>query len=70
MLIRAKDPLDDFARHDRKQAERLRMFPVCSECGEPIQDEFYYNIYNVFFCESCLQYFKEDTAVFIERGTV
>lgn len=59
MLIRAKDPLDDFARHDRKQAERLRMFPVCSECGEAIQDEYFYLINGENICEDCMKEYRK-----------
>lgn len=34
-----KDNYDLWEEHDAKQEAWLETLPVCSECGEPIQDE-------------------------------
>ena len=52
--FRKGDPLDDFARHDREQAQWLEKLPKCSFCGEPIQDEHYYEINGDNVCPGCL----------------
>jgi non-homologous end joining protein Ku len=33
------DPIADFDRYDKEQQERLEQRPVCSVCGEHIQDD-------------------------------
>lgn len=48
------DPVRDFMMHDAKQTRRLEKLPVCSECGEPIQDEHCYEINGELICEDCL----------------
>lgn len=50
------DPVRDFLSHDREQARELERLPVCSECGERIQDEFCYEINDELICESCLKH--------------
>jgi formylmethanofuran dehydrogenase subunit E len=49
------DPIADFARHDAEQQEELEKLPVCSECGEPIQSEYCYEIDGEYICEECLE---------------
>lgn len=48
------DPLKDFENHEREQAKRLERLPKCANCGEPIQDEFYYEINDEPICQECL----------------
>lgn len=48
------DPLLDFDRYDRQQEEWLNGLPVCDCCGEPIQDDFCYEINGEYYCEYCL----------------
>lgn len=52
--MRTNDPLADFARHDAEQARQLEKLPRCVDCGEPIQDEHYYEINDEPICEECL----------------
>lgn len=43
--------------HDEYEAEqerKLDKFPKCDCCGEPITDDYYYNIDGTYFCEDCL----------------
>ena len=53
-MIFTDDPLSDFDRHDRQQEEWLNSLPVCDCCGEPIQEEYCYEINGEYFCEDCL----------------
>jgi len=53
-MIFTDDPLSDFDRHDRQQKEALDKRPVCCYCGEPIQDDFCYEINGDLICEDCL----------------
>lgn len=59
MRYRTDNPYKDFERHDREQQEWLDSRPVCDGCFNPIQDDFYYDIYDQKICEDCLkQYFR------------
>ena len=53
------DPLADFEAHDAEQEEALRRLPVCYDCGEHIQDEYYYCIGGKNICPSCLEDYRE-----------
>ena len=48
------DPLADFARKDADDARWLCSRPKCYECGEPIQQDFCYEINDEVICEQCL----------------
>lgn len=48
------NPIRDFERHDRKQSEWLDSLPRCEHCGDPIQDEDYYEIDGAPVHEDCL----------------
>ena len=54
-MILTDDPLLDFAVHDRQQSEELNKRPVCCYCGEPIQDDFCYEINGELICTDCLE---------------
>ena len=49
------DPLDDFNRRDAEEAAWLKSLPHCEDCGEPIQDEYYYNLDGEILCEDCMK---------------
>lgn len=53
--FRHGDPLDDFDRLDRKQAEHEARLPVCDECKERIHEEDYYDIDGEILCEECMK---------------
>lgn len=48
------DPLADFDYYDAKEIERLSKLPTCEWCGEPIQDDYCYEINGEIICEECL----------------
>lgn len=52
--FRSGDPLDDFHRLDRERAEFEAKLPKCDICGQPIQDDQYYQINGDNICPECL----------------
>jgi hypothetical protein len=48
------DPVRDFARHDAEQEAWVDSLPKCEWCGEPIQDEEYYEIEGAYVHLDCL----------------
>ena len=53
MYFRNGDPLDDFDRLDRMQAQREARLPVCDKCGKRINDDFF-NVGGDILCEECV----------------
>lgn len=53
--FRSGDPNDDFNRLDREEAAWLESRPKCDICGEPIQDDHFYQINGDKVCPSCLE---------------
>jgi hypothetical protein len=52
--FRHGDPLDDFDYLDRRQAEREARLPQCEKCGNPIDDDIYFEVENEILCEECM----------------
>lgn len=60
------DPIADFNRHDAEQQRWLDSRPKCAECGEPIQDDHYFDINDEPVCEECLNFnYRKHTEDFI-----
>jgi hypothetical protein len=53
--FRHGDPLDDFDRLDRKQAEYEARLPVCDECKQRIYEDNYFDIEGEILCEECMK---------------
>ena len=49
------DPERDYDRYDRDQTEWLNSLPVCEHCGEPIQEDEWYEIDGAEIHEDCLR---------------
>ena len=49
------DNYDRWEQYDAEQEAQIKRLPVCSECGEPIQDEHCYEIDGEYICEECLE---------------
>lgn len=49
------NPLFDFECYDREQQSRLDKLPVCADCGEAIQADYYYLINNEIICSDCME---------------
>nr|DAG37521.1 MAG TPA: Four and a half LIM, LIM domain, PROTEIN BINDING [Caudoviricetes sp.] len=48
------DNYDFFQQHEAEQDAKLEKCPVCSCCGDPIQDEYRYVIGDESYCEDCM----------------
>ena len=53
-MVKIPDNYDLFEQHDAKQQEALSKRPVCSCCGDPIQDEYFFLIQESPVCDICL----------------
>lgn len=51
-----QDNYDRFEQHEAEQQAYLDKQPRCSECDEPITDEYCYEINGEYICEECLEY--------------
>ena len=60
-MFHVSDNYDRWLQHDTEQENRLRDLPECSECGEPIQDEFCYEVNGEYICENCMDSHKKCT---------
>ena len=61
MLYFTDDPLNDFARHDAEEVSWIDSRPICSDCGNPIQGNHFYEFERKIICEKCLDmYYKKD----------
>ena len=54
MYIITDDPIRDFDRYDALMADREAKLPQCEDCGEPINDDLYYEVDGEFLCEKCM----------------
>lgn len=60
------DPIADFHRHDSEQEKALENLPKCDYCGEPIQDDYYYDIDDYFLCKKHMnELYRKRTEDFI-----
>lgn len=48
------DPYDLFLERERKNARAEERLPVCSVCGNPIWDEYYFEICGDIVCRDCV----------------
>lgn len=53
------DNLDAYNAHEKEQERWLASRPVCSWCGEPIQEEYAYKIGDELVCEYCIDERRE-----------
>lgn len=53
-MCRTDDPVRDYDRYEAEVESAMKLLPVCSECGERIQDDFCYQLYDEIICEECL----------------
>lgn len=57
------DPIADFNRYDRELEKKEAKLPKCSDCGEPIYDEYYYKINGKIICIECIEDYREDVDI-------
>lgn len=53
MFMRTDNPVLDAMRYDAERQAELDKLPKCEYCGEPIQDEYCYEV-DGYVCEKCL----------------
>ena len=62
------DPTADFAAHDAEQEAWLLKFPVCECHGEPIQDDYLFDIDGELYCEAGMkERFRKPTEKYIRE---
>lgn len=49
------DPIRDAANYDAEQERIIEQLPLCDECNERIQDEYYYEVRGWVICPSCME---------------
>ena len=54
MIFPSSDPIRDFERFDVERQSKLERLPKCTDCGEPIVSDTFYEIGIDRLCESCL----------------
>ena len=54
-MIWSDDPVRDAAMYDAEQERILEQLPLCDECNERIQGEWYYEINGRNICPDCMQ---------------
>ena len=52
-MLWTDDPERDYDRYLAEQDEKLAACPVCTDCGDPIQSWFAYNVNGEYYCETC-----------------
>lgn len=58
------DNYDLWLAHEAEKEKALAELPCCEYCGNPIQDEHYYEIDGDIICEKCLNYhFRKDATL-------
>lgn len=61
------DPARDAERYAADQDRRLAQLPVCSDCGEPVQDDHFYQINDEVICPNCMESnYRKNTEDFME----
>ena len=61
------DNYEAWKMHDAEENESLDRLPVCDYCGEPIQDEYLYEIDGELYCEDCMkEHFRKPTDKYME----
>lgn len=54
-MQRTDNPIADFDAYEWEREKQLAKRPKCDICGEPIQDDYLYEIQGELICEECLE---------------
>ena len=63
-MYRTGDPVADYDRWEAEQQRKLEKLPRCSECDEPITDDYCYQINDELICEECIDNYRVTTENF------
>ena len=59
-MLYTDDPVKDFERHDREQERLLERLPVCDDCGDRINEDYYFAVTTDcgtdILCEECMNH--------------
>lgn len=59
---------DLYDEYEAEQERKLSKLPKCDCCGEPITDDYFYNIDGTYICEGCLERdYRKKTDDYIEE---
>ena len=64
MIFRSDSLSRDIDNFLEAEARALAKLPRCSECDNPIQDDFCYEINGELMCEECLKEYRRSTEDF------
>ena len=53
--MRVPDINDELRMYEAEQEASLESLPKCVNCGEPIQDDYLYDIDGDIYCEDCMK---------------
>ena len=53
------NPINDFLARDAEQEMQLEKLPICTSCGEPIQQDDAVCFGGVHWCDECLDDLRE-----------
>ena len=53
--MRVPDINDELRMHEAEQEAYLESLPKCCKCGEPIQDDYLYDVGGDIYCEDCMK---------------
>ena len=62
-MIWTGDPVGDWDRYCQIQEQELAKRQRCSECDEPITEDYCYCINDEYICEDCMEQYKVETPV-------
>ena len=58
------DMYDAFCWHEAEQERQTAKLPLCSECGEPITEDYCFYINDEYICEDCMEcYYRVPTPI-------
>jgi formylmethanofuran dehydrogenase subunit E len=62
------NPVLDAMRYDAERQAEMDRLPRCCECGEPITDDYCYEINDSLICTECMERnYKKDTDDFVNH---
>lgn len=51
----SSDPVIDYLHHEMVQEQKLARLPVCSVCGNHIQDDYALFLWGEWICQKCVE---------------
>jgi len=62
------DPIQDYHRREAEYEKFLTNSPQCCLCGQPITDEYLYDIFDALYCEDCMKKnYRKSTDLYVRE---